>query len=547
MPELTMSSPSEERDAAGTGRYESASRRAEGRAATPWSSAPEPLSIEMSRSGRRGMTLPADDVGDTPLGVPEGMLRRVPPAWPQMSENEVVRHFTRLSAKNHHVDKDLYPLGSCTMKYNPKVNEAMARIAGIADLHPLQHDSSIQGALALMWHLERQLMALSGFDAVSLQPAAGAQGELTGLMVIRSYHASNGDGERRKRILLPDSAHGTNPASVTLNGFVSQELKSNERGRVDLQELETALQGDDLAGLMITNPNTLGLFETNIDTICEMVHQAGGLVYMDGANFNALMGIVQPGRIGVDVMHFNLHKTFSTPHGGGGPGAGPVGVVEKLADFLPGPIVALEMVEHEEEMPFLPGPLAEGVHDHEHVDEFRFIWHMPPHSIGRVRSFFGNFGVLLRAYTYIRMHGPEGLRHIAENAVLNANYLKARLQADGSYPVAFGERTCMHEFVAQGILDGAPNVHTLDIAKRLMDYRFHPPTVYFPLIVKEALMIEPTETESKQTLDAFADALIQIAREARETPDLLHSAPHKAPLGRLDEVRAARDLILCRC
>jgi glycine dehydrogenase subunit 2 len=323
-------------------------------------------------------------------------------------------------------------------------------------------------------------------------------------------------------------------------GLQVVELPSDSRGNVDLEALKANLD-DTVAGLMLTNPNTLGLFEEHVLEVTQLVHEAGGLVYGDGANLNAIVGVAKPGQLGIDVMHFNLHKTFSTPHGGGGPGAGPVAVVEKLAPFLPGPLVAVEKVESDE-----PHFHDDEDDDHDH-DGYRLVWHTPSKSIGRVRSYWGSFGVLVRAYTYIRMHGAEGLRRIAENAVLNANYMKARLQAEGSYPVAYGERTCMHEFVAQGILEGAPDVHTMDIAKRLMDYNFHPPTVYFPLIVKEALMIEPTETESKAPLDAFADALIQIAQEAREQPELLKEAPHRASMRRLDEVRAARELILCRC
>jgi glycine dehydrogenase subunit 2 len=345
---------------------------------------------------------------------------------------------------------------------------------------------------------------------------------------MRKYQYDRGQTQRNK-ILVPDSAHGTNPATTTMSGLHVVELPSDDRGNVDLEALKANLD-ETVVGLMLTNPNTLGLFEEHVLEVTRLVHEAGGLVYGDGANLNAIVGICKPAELGFDVMHFNLHKTFSTPHGGGGPGAGPVGVVAKLAPFLPGPVVTVV------------GDEGEG----EDV-ELGLAWTMPSKSIGRVRAFHGNFGVLVRAYTYIRMHGAEGLRRVAENAALNANYLKALLQAEGSYPIAFGERTCMHEFVAQGILDGAPDVHTMDVAKRLMDYGFHPPTVYFPLIVKEALMIEPTETESKDTLDAFANALVEIAREAREDPELLHTAPHTAPVKRLDEVRAARDLILCRC
>jgi glycine dehydrogenase subunit 2 len=487
--------------------------------ASGWSSACEPLSIDLSQPGRRGLYLPASDVPETDLEIADDLQRSHPPDWPEMSESEVVRHFTRMSAKNHHVDKHLYPLGSCTMKYNPKINELTARLEGLIDLHPLQRDEDIQGALALMWELERLLTAVSGFDAVSLQPAAGAQGELTGLMVIRAYHEANGQGEKCRRILLPDSAHGTNPASVTLNGWVSQELKSDEHGHVDLKTLEEAL-GDDLAGLMITNPNTLGLFEPNIDRICELVHEAGGLVYMDGANFNALMGIVQPGKVGVDVMHFNLHKTFSTPHGGGGPGSGPIGVVARLEPFLPVPRIV------QDEVPEVPGEVR-----------YRTDWDRPQ-SIGKVHAGFGNFGIMVRAYTYIRALGGEGLAWASRQAIVNANYLMHQLTDDYELPYS---GPCMHEFVLSG--DRQKDNHgvaTLDIAKRLLDFGFYAPTVYFPLIVHEAIMIEPTETETRDTLDIFAQALRQIAREAAESPEQVRQAPHHTPVRRPDEALAAK-------
>lgn len=500
----------------------------------------EPTVYELSSPGRHGPMPPKLDVPEAPL--PEGYLRDAEALpLPELSELDVVRHFVRLSQKNMAIDTTFYPLGSCTMKYNPKVNEKAAAMPGFANIHPLQDPDLVQGALQLMFELQAYLAEISGFDAVTLQPAAGAHGELTGVLIMRKYHLDRGDAKRTK-ILVPDSAHGTNPASTSMAGLQVVEIPSDSRGNVDLEALKANLD-DTVVGLMLTNPNTLGLFEEHVLEVTRLVHEAGGLVYGDGANLNAIVGIAKPAHLGFDVMHFNLHKTFSTPHGGGGPGAGPVGVVAKLADFLPGPIVALE--RGEPSTPFLSGPLAEEEHSHEH-DGYRLVWTMPPKSIGRMKAFHGNFGVLVRAYTYIRMHGAEGLRRAAENAVLNANYLKARLQQEGSYPVAYGERTCMHEFVAQGIIAGAPDVHTMDIAKRLIDYGFHPPTVYFPLIVKEALMIEPTETESKATLDAFADALIKIAQEARENPTLLKEAPHTAPVRRLDEVRAAREPILCR-
>ncbi len=500
----------------------------------------EPTVYELSSPGRHGPLLPKLDVPAAPL--PDAAYLRPADALPlpELSELDVVRHFVRLSQKNMAIDTTFYPLGSCTMKYNPKVNEKAAGLPGFTNLHPLQDAEMTQGAMQLLFELQVYLAEISGFDAVTLQPAAGAHGELTGVLIMRKYHLDRGDAKRTK-ILVPDSAHGTNPATTTMAGLQVVELPSDARGNVDLEALKAHLD-DTVAGLMLTNPNTLGLFEEHVLEVTQLVHEAGGLVYGDGANLNAIVGVAKPGQLGIDVMHFNLHKTFSTPHGGGGPGAGPVAVVEKLAPFLPGPLVAVERI-NDDEPHFHDGD----DHDHDEHDGYRLVWHTPSKSIGRVRSYWGSFGVLVRAYTYIRMHGPDGLRRIAENAVLNANYLKARLLREGSYPVAYGERTCMHEFVAQGILEGAPDVHTMDIAKRLMDYNFHPPTVYFPLIVKEALMIEPTETESKATLDAFADALIQIAQEAREQPELLKDAPHSAPVKRLDEVRAARELILCRC
>jgi glycine dehydrogenase subunit 2 len=500
----------------------------------------EPTVYDLSSPGRHGPRLPALDVPLAPL--PDAALLRPADALPlpELSELDVVRHFVRLSHLNMSIDTNFYPLGSCTMKYNPKVNEKVAGLPGFAQLHPLQDAEMTQGALQLLFELQIILAEISGFDAVTLQPAAGAQGELTGVLIMRQYHLERGDLKRTK-ILVPDSAHGTNPATTTMAGLQVVELPSDPRGNVDLDALKAALD-DTVAGLMLTNPNTLGLFEEHVLEVTRLVHEAGGLVYGDGANLNAIVGVARPGDLGFDVMHFNLHKTFSTPHGGGGPGAGPVAVVEKLAPFLPGPLVAVEKVEAQG-----PHYHDEDDHHHDEHDGYRLVWHTPSKSIGRMKSYYGNFGVLVRAYTYIRMHGADGLPRIAENAVLNANYIKARLEADGSYPIAYGERTCMHEFVAQGILEGAPDVHTMDIAKRLMDYNFHPPTVYFPLIVKEALMIEPTETESKETLDAFADALIQIAQEAREQPALLKDAPHTAPMKRLDEVRAARELVLCRC
>jgi len=476
----------------------------------------EPIIFEISRKGREGVSLPACDVPQTKIPA---RLCRSELTLPEVSEVDVVRHFVRLSQLNYSVDTGFYPLGSCTMKYNPKANDAAARLPGFAELHPLQDPSTSQGALALMHSLQTMIAEIGGFHAVSLQPSAGAHGELTGILIMRKYHADRGHSGRT-RILVPDSAHGTNPASTAMAGFEAVEIPSDKRGNIDIACLKARLD-ERVAGLMLTNPNTLGLFEENLLEVTRLVHEAGGLVYGDGANFNAILGVAKPGAMGIDVMHFNLHKTFSTPHGGGGPGAGAVGVTEQLADYLPGPIVASA------------GSDAQG-------GQKRFTWCMPARSIGRIKSFHGNFGILVRAYVYIRMLGPDGLRAVAENAVLNANYLQARLR--GVYPVPHGDRTCMHEFVAQGKLADAPEIRALDISKRLIDYGFHPPTNYFPLIVPEALMIEPTETESLETMDAFADALLEIAKEASEKPELLHEAPHSSPVRRLDEVKAAREL-----
>ncbi|MDZ4159656.1 MAG: aminomethyl-transferring glycine dehydrogenase subunit GcvPB [Anaerolineaceae bacterium] len=478
----------------------------------------EPTIYELSSPGREGVRYPASDVPAIPL--PEGFVRDNLPL-PELSELDVIRHFTRISQFNHSIDTGFYPLGSCTMKYNPKVNEEAARLPGFAHCHPLQPIETLQGSLALIYELEQWLKEISGFAGISLQPAAGAHGELVGVLVIRAYHESR-DDKKRTKILIPDSAHGTNPATSSMAGFETIQLPSDERGNVDLEALKAACD-DTVAGMMLTNPNTLGLFEENILEVIKTVHVAGGLVYGDGANLNALLGIVRPGDMGFDIMHYNLHKTFSTPHGGGGPGSGPVGVAAHLVDFLPGPVV--DIVEPgTEDIPPLYG----------------FV--MPNKSIGRVKSFFGHFGIMVRAYTYISMHGPEGLRKIAEHAVLNANYLLARLRS--AYKIPY-DRICMHEFVAEGKWDDAPEIHALDIAKRLIDYGFHPPTNYFPLIVREALMIEPTETENKQTLDAFADALLKIKEEAHNQPEVLVTAPHHTPVGRLDDVKAARDLVLC--
>lgn len=478
----------------------------------------EPTVYELSSSGRIGVRFPEPDV---PLAkLPAGLERETLPL-PELSELDVVRHFTHLSQLNYSIDGGYYPLGSCTMKYNPKINEETARLPGFAFTHPLQPAETVQGNLALMHELQEYLKEISGFAAVSLQPAAGAHGEFTGVMIIKAYHDAMGHANRTK-MLIPDSAHGTNPATSAMRGFEVVGVPSDSRGNVDLKALKE-LCDDTVAGLMLTNPNTLGLFEEHVVEVLDLIHGCGGLVYGDGANLNALLGIARPGDIGFDVMHFNLHKTFSTPHGGGGPGSGPVGVAAHLVDFLPGPNAVIVEEGTDEEAPL-------------------FDLAMPAKSIGRVKSFHGHFGMLVRAFTYISMYGADGMRKIAEHAVLNANYLLAKLR--NTYHVPH-DRICMHEFVMEGVFEDAPGVHALDIAKRLMDYKFHPPTNYFPLIVHEALMIEPTETENKQTLDAFADALIKIAAEAHTQPDLLHGAPHITPIGRLDEVKAAKDLVLC--
>lgn len=469
----------------------------------------EPLVFELSTPGAVGCSLPASDVPQTalPAGLARGAL-----ALPDLDELTVVRHFTRLSQKNYSIDTHFYPLGSCTMKYNPRANEAAAGMPGWRNIHPLVGAKHSQGALELIYRLQESLAEIGGFRAVSLQPAAGAHGELSGVLMIRKYHLDRGDTKRVK-MLIPDSAHGTNPASCSMAGFVTQTIPSGKDGNIDMRALKSALD-DTVAGIMITNPNTLGLFEKNIEKIARLVHAAGGLVYGDGANMNALTGVFKPGMSGIDVMHFNLHKTFSAPHGGGGPGSGMVAAGKTLAPFLPGPVAVRKGKT--------------------------FGLAVPERSIGHVKAFYGNFGVLVRAYAYILALGGTGLRRVAENSVLNANYLKARLE--NHYKVKY-PRSCMHEFVAMG--DLAPGIHTLDIAKRLIDYGFHPPTIYFPLIVPEALMIEPTETENKRTLDQFVQAMIDIAEEAKASPELLHDAPATSPIGRLDEVAAARNPVLC--
>jgi glycine dehydrogenase subunit 2 len=482
----------------------------------------EPLIYDLSAPGRCGVALPDCDVPEAPL-PPDELLRDDLPL-PEVSEIDIVRHYLRLSQMNHGIDKGFYPLGSCTMKYNPKINEQVARLSGFAGLHPYQDPETVQGAMFLVYTLQEWLKQIAGFAGVSLQPSAGAQGEMTGVLMMRKYLHDRGETQRTK-VLIPDSAHGTNPATTSMGGLRVVQLPSDARGNVDLAALKAACD-ETVVGLMLTNPNTLGLFEEHVEEIIDLIHSCGGLVYGDGANLNALLGITKPGDLGFDVLHFNLHKTFSTPHGGGGPGAGPVGCTEQLAPYLPGPVAAIA-----------PGSDDGG-------EPPLYTWHMPEKSIGRVKAFFGNFGVLVRAYTYIRMLGPQGLRAVGEHAVLNANYLKALLQ--DVYPASH-DRTCMHEFVLAGPPEDVQQtgIHTMDVAKRLMDFGFHPPTVYFPLIVPEALMIEPTETESKETLDAFAEAMIRIVAEARTDPEMLHDAPHTTPVRRLDEVGAARHPVLC--
>src|SRR5512135_1033137 len=479
----------------------------------------EPTIFDLSSPGRIGVTMPASDVPETALPS-QDLLRSALPL-PELAEVDVVRHYMHLSTFNYSVDSGFYPLGSCTMKYNPKINEDTCRLPGFLYTHPLQPIETVQGNLALMYQLQEWLKEVTGFSAITLQPAAGAHGEFTGVLIMRAYHRSRGDTKRTK-MLIPDSAHGTNPASAGIQGLQIVQIPSDKRGNVDLGALKAACD-DTVLGMMLTNPNTVGLFDEHIEDVIRIVHESGGLMYGDGANLNALLGIVRPGDVGFDLMHFNLHKTFAVPHGGGGPGSGPVGVAAHLADFLPAPLV--DIVEQgDDETPPLFGYMT------------------PARSIGRVKAFHGHFGGgMVRAYTYIAMHGPDGLKDIAQYAVLNANYLLARLRA--TYHVPF-DRICMHEFVAEGRFEGS-DVRALDIAKRLMDYNFHPPTNYFPLIVHEALMIEPTETENKDTLDAFADALIKIAAEARTEPALLHDAPITTQFGRMDEVKAARELVLC--
>ncbi|MYL63136.1 aminotransferase class V-fold PLP-dependent enzyme [Bacillus hwajinpoensis] len=474
------------------------------------------LIFELSEPERISYSLPELDVPDIDLDewLPEEFNRKTEPELPEVSELQLMRHYTALSKRNHGVDSGFYPLGSCTMKYNPKINEDVARYPGFAFIHPLQEEETVQGALEMMYNLQENLVAVTGMDEVTLQPAAGAHGEWTGLMMIRAYHEANGDFNRTK-VIVPDSAHGTNPASATVAGFEAVTVKSNEKGLVDLEDLKRVVD-QDTAALMLTNPNTLGLFEEQITEMATIIHDAGGKLYYDGANMNAIMGAARPGDMGFDVVHLNLHKTFTGPHGGGGPGSGPVGVKSDLIPYLPKPVLVKEN------------------------DAYRFDYDRPQ-SIGRVKPYYGNFGINVRAYTYIRTMGPEGLKQVSENAVLNANYMMRRLQDAFVLPY---EQHCKHEFVISGKKQKKLGVRTLDMAKRLLDFGYHPPTIYFPINVEECMMIEPTETESKETLDEFCDVLLQIAKEAEDNPEIVQEAPHTTVIGRLDETTAARKPIL---
>ena len=473
----------------------------------------EPLLFEISSGNRKGFSLPPMDVPDKDLAnlIPEKFLRKNDTGLPELSELDVIRHFVRLSNLNHHIEKGFYPLGSCTMKYNPVINELLVNNDGLTGLHPFQDEETAQGAMQIMGELGDYLCEISGMDSITMQPCAGAHGELTGIKIIRAYHESKGNP--RKKIILPDSSHGTNPATAAISGYEIVQIKSNKEGLVDLDELKSHLD-DEVAAFMLTNPNTLGLFESQVVEISKMLKDVGALLYMDGANLNALFGVVRPGDMGFDVVHFNLHKTFATPHGGGGPGSGPVAVKESLKEFLPVPVIVKK--------------------DSKYVFDFD-----RPKTIGKIQGFYGNFLVMVKAYIYIRMLGSKGLKNVTKNAILNANYILKSLEKYYDLPY---KRTPMHECVFSGDRQKEKGVKTLDIAKRLLDYGIHAPTVYFPLIVHEALMIEPTETESKETLDNFIDAMISIAKEAEENPELVKSAPVKTPVSRLDEGLAARNL-----
>jgi glycine dehydrogenase subunit 2 len=471
------------------------------------------LIYEKSQPGRRGIGVPSTDLPVPEL--PAELRRATPPRLPELAEPEVLRHFTELSTRNFGIDTGFYPLGSCTMKYNPRINERVVGLPGFANLHPLADDDAVQGALELEWELQEILREVTGLDAVSLQPAAGSQGELTGLLLFRAYFAARGEGDQRRKIVIPDTAHGTNPASVTMAGYELTGVKTDARGNIDVEDLRGKVD-EQTAGLMLTNPSTLGLFDENIEEIRDIFHGAGALMYYDGANLNAVCGISRPGDMGFDVVHINLHKTFSQPHGGGGPGGGPIAVRAALEPFLPVPVVVRD------------------------GEAFRLEYDRPQ-SIGRVRAFTGPFGVFVRSYAFMRAWGPA-LREMSEVAVLNANYMLARLK--DAYQLPF-DRLCMHEFVLSARnLKREHGITAFDVAKRLMDYGFHPPTVYFPLVVPEALMVEPTETEAKETLDAFCDALIAIAQEAADQPELIREAPHNRPVRRLDEARAVKQPIV---
>ncbi|WP_271436651.1 aminomethyl-transferring glycine dehydrogenase subunit GcvPB [Staphylococcus hominis] len=475
-----------------------------------------PLIFERSREGRYAYSLPQSDIKTDSVEriLDDKFIRKNKAEFPEVAELDLVRHYTDLSNKNFGVDSGFYPLGSCTMKYNPKINEKVARISGFAESHPLQEEEQIQGSLEIIYSLQEELKEITGMDEVTLQPAAGAHGEWTALMIFKAYHIKNGEGHRNE-VIVPDSAHGTNPASASFAGFKSVTVKSNERGEVDIEDLKRVVN-ENTAAIMLTNPNTLGIFEKNIMEIREIVHEAGGLLYYDGANLNAIMDKVRPGDMGFDAVHLNLHKTFTGPHGGGGPGSGPVGVKKELASYLPKPMV-----------------IKDG-------DTFKYDNDIE-NSIGRVKPFYGNFGIYLRAYTYIRTMGAQGLKEVSEAAVLNANYIKARLK--DRYEIPY-EQYCKHEFVLSGSKQKEYGVRTLDMAKRLLDFGVHPPTIYFPLNVEEGMMIEPTETESKETLDYFIDAMLQIADEVESNPDNVLEAPHTTIIDRLDETTAARKPIL---
>ncbi|MFC1564175.1 aminomethyl-transferring glycine dehydrogenase subunit GcvPB [candidate division KSB1 bacterium] len=474
---------------------------------------PEPLVFDLSKKGRKGYTLNSLDVPEKNINelIPPELLRDSPARLPEIGESEAMRHFVRLSNMNHHVDKSLYPLGSCTMKYNPKVNENNAALPGFTGVHPRQPEETVQGCLEVIYEVENILKEVTGLKGVTSQPAAGSHGEFTGIMLMRKYHEVKGND--RTTILIPDSAHGTNPSSVAIAGYSVKEIKSNEKGTIDLDDFKSNLT-DDVAGLMVTNPNTLGIFECDIAEIADILHEKDALLYMDGANLNALLGILKPGDLGVDVLHINLHKTFSTPHGGGGPGSGPVAVSEKLVDFLP-----------------VPGVKKEG-------NKFSFDYDIP-NTIGKIHGFYGNFGIIIRALTYMDMLGKRGMRRVSENAILNANYLLHHIR--DYYKLEY-DSPVMHEFVVSSVWQKEKGIKTLDIAKRLLDYGFHAPTTYFPLIVKEALMIEPTETEVKEVLDCFAGAMKEISEDVDKDPEMLKHAPYITPVRRLDEVKATKEL-----